>query len=200
MSVPLPFPRRRATAEPTGLVASRSTVRQANPDDAEAVGAVQADLWVGAFTDVLPAEALALCTPESFAQAWRSSLSAPPSADHLLLIAAEDESIVGLAAVAPGDEPDLDATELLLFGVVERHRCRGHASRLMAAVAESVEQRGGDLLISWVLIGHEEMRAHLQGAGFVADGARRERVVDPEGRTVTEVRLVVSLRTGSPLR
>ncbi|GAB77353.1 Protein N-acetyltransferase, RimJ/RimL family [Austwickia chelonae] len=194
MTVPLPFPRPRDEVQQAGPGFSRSGVRQARPDDAEAVGAVQAALWVKSFADDLPAEALAMCTPAAFTASWRSSLVDPPSDGHRLLVATEGEGIVGLAAFVPGDEPDLDGAELLLLGVAEDRRRRGHASRLLSAVAEAVEQGGDELLVAWIVAGHEELRAHLQGAGFIADGAYRERVVGPGARTVTEVRLVVSLR------
>lgn len=179
----------------TGTSHSDIGVRRATPADAEAIGDVQAAVWRAAYADVVPAEALAVSTPTAFADAWRSSLGrATP--DHALLVAHEGAAVVGLAALGPSDDPDLDdatTIDLLVLGVAPARRRAGHGSRLLAAVADLARQRGARRLTAWVLIAHEETRAFLQGAGFGPDGARRRRIVDPDGGTVLEVRLVAGL-------
>lgn len=171
-------------------------VRRAGVADASAVGRVQALVWAQAFADDLPPQALELCTPEGFAAAWRAGLSDPPSPDHVLLLAHEGDHVVGLAALGPSPDPDSPgASEILVLGVEPEARRRGHGSRLLAAVADLT--RDGELLV-WVVARHDGTRAFLQGAGFAPDGARRERVVDPDGGTVMEARLVTALSDVRP--
>lgn len=168
-------------------------VRRATHQDADAIGTVQAAIWHDAYAADLPADALAACTPQAFADAWRASLIAPPSPAYVLLVAHAGDAIVGLAALGPSDDPDLaetGAAELLVLGVDPGHRRQGHGSRLLAAAVDLCRERGVPLLAAWVLAGHEGTRAFLQGAGFGPDRARRHRVVDPDGGTVLEARLV----------
>lgn len=175
-------------------------VRPAGPADAAAVGGIQARLWRAAYARDLPEEALAACTEQAFTAAWRDALTAPPGPDHVLLVAYDGGEIVGFAALSPADDPDLAGQavlEVTVAGVDPRRRRLGHGSRLLAAAADLARERATSSLITWVLVAHEETRAFLQGAGFGPDRARRERVVDPAGRTVHEARLVAAL-PGSP--
>ena len=82
-------------------------------------------------------------------------------------------------------------------GVHPEARHQGHGSRLLNAAVDTL--RAGDAaeelatVATWVPAGAEGTRAFLQVAGFAPDGAWRERVVDDEGGTVREVRLVATL-------
>ncbi|MBW3086491.1 Mycothiol acetyltransferase [Austwickia sp. TVS 96-490-7B] len=169
-------------------------VRGALPADADDVGRLQAALWADAFAADLPEAVLAQCTPAAFSAAWRTSLSDPPSPGHVLWLAHEGSTVVGLSAVGPSDDPDLhNAAEILVMGVDVDHRERGHGSRLLAASVEQARTLSAALLVAWVPFSQETVRAFLQGAGFAPDGARRTRVVDPQGRTLGEARMVAQL-------
>ena len=81
-----------------GPVADAS-VRIARPNDASAVGLVQAAVWRAAFDAVLPQEVLEQFDASRFAHVWRESLKAPPSPRHVLLVGCAGEQVVGFAAV-----------------------------------------------------------------------------------------------------
>ncbi|MCA0436662.1 MAG: GNAT family N-acetyltransferase [Actinobacteria bacterium] len=171
-------------------------VRQAGAGDAETVGRIQAELWRDAYADDLPPQALAVSTAEAFAAAWRASLTPPTQPDHALLLAHAGGDVVGLVALGPSEDPDLagaGAVELLVGGVAVHRRGAGHGSRLLAAATDLARDRGAGLLTAWVLVSHERTRTFLQGAGFGPDRARRERIVDPDGRTVLEARFAASI-------
>ena len=172
-----------------------ASVRIARTSDAPAVGMVQAMVWREAYAAHLPSAVVDQFEPRGFTNAWRSSLQNPPSGDHLLLVACAGEQVVGFAAVAPSDDPDLaaDGAELLVLGVHPEARHQGHGSRLLNAAVDTARGRGRVSLSAWILAEAEEVRAFLHSAGLESDGAQRERVVSPDGRTVWEVRLGASV-------
>lgn len=51
---------------------------------------------------------------------------------------------------------------------------------------------------TWVLTDQDDVRRFLTGSGFAPDGAHRERVVAPDGRTLREVRLIVAIGPPAP--
>lgn len=168
-----------------------ASVRIARASDAPAVGLVQAVVWREAYAAHLPAEVVDQFEPRGFTNAWRSSLQKPPSRDHLLLVACAGEQVVGFAAVAPSDDPDLseDGAELLVLGVHPDARRQGHGSRLLNAAVDTARGRGRRSLAAWILADAEDVRVFLHSAGLESDGAQRERVVSADGDTVWEVRL-----------
>lgn len=178
----------------SGPVADAS-VRLARVSDAPAVGMVQSVVWREAYAAQLPAEVVGQFEPRGFTNAWRTSLTSPPSRDHLLLVACAGDQVVGFAAVAPSEDPDLAETgaELLVLGVHPEARRQGHGSRLLNAVVDTARGRGRTSLAAWVLAESGPVRDFLHTAGLESDGAQRERVVSAEGDTVWEVRLGASV-------
>lgn len=177
-----------------GPVADAS-VRIARPNDVAAVGVVQSTVWRDAYAAVLASEVLDQFEPRAFTAAWRHSLAAPPTPDHLLLVACAGEQIVGFAAVGPSDDPDAEPTvaELLVIGVHPDARRQGHGSRLLNAVVDTARGRGRNTVNAWVLATDEHTRAFLRAAGFEPDGAHRTRIVSEDGATAAEVRLTASV-------
>ena len=172
-----------------------ASVRIARASDAPAVGIVQAVVWREAYAAHLPASVVDQFEPRGFTNAWRSSLQNPPSRDHLLLVACAGEQVVGFAAVAPSEDPDLspDGAELLVLGVHPEARHQGHGSRLLNAAVDTARGRGRRSLSVWILAEAQQVRAFLHAAGLESDGAQRERVVSADGDTVWEVRLGASV-------
>lgn len=176
-----------------------ASVRTARPSDAPAVGLVQAWVWQTEYADLLAPEVVEALTGPRFAAVWRQSLEQPPSPRHRLLVACAGPQVVGYVALGPAeDEPGLDpaTTGMLLDGGVHpQGRRAGHGSRLLNAAVDTLRagSDGLEAVATWVLADAEATRAFLVGAGFEPDGAWRDRVVDEDGRTAREVRLVVSL-------
>lgn len=189
-------PHDHGTADP-GPVADAS-VRTARPSDAPAVGLVQAWVWQTEYADLLAPEVVEALTGPRFAAVWRRSLEQPPTPRHRLLVACAGPQVVGYVALGPvEDEPGLDPDRtgvILDGGVHPQGRRTGHGSRLLNAAVDTLRAGNDDLeaVATWVLADAEATRAFLAGAGFEPDGAWRDRVVDEDGRTAREVRLVVS--------
>lgn len=179
---------------PTGPVADAS-VRRARPNDAPAVGLVQAAVWREAYAGVVPEEVLSALDPKDFAAAWRRSLEAPPAGAYRLLVSLAGAQVVGFAAVGPTQDPDADheTAELSSLCVHPDARRSGHGSRLLNAAVDTLREAGATHVTCWVLAAADATRGFLAASGFAPDGAHRERVVGPDGETAREVRLGVSV-------
>ncbi|MDQ1538898.1 MAG: hypothetical protein QOE58_3291 [Actinomycetota bacterium] len=178
----------------TGPVADASA-RIARPNDASAVGLVQAAVWRKAYGDVLPPEVVDQFDPATFARVWRDSLKNPPSHRHVLLVGCAGEQVVGFVAVGPSTDPDAGETsgEVLALGVHPEARCAGHGSRLLNAAVDTLRGKGFSSMSVWLLARDEQARAFLTAAGLSPDSAYRDRAVDTDGTLVREVRLTAEL-------
>jgi ribosomal protein S18 acetylase RimI-like enzyme len=172
-----------------------ASVRRARPNDAPAVGMVQAVLFREAYAGRVPDDVVALFEPDAFARSWRESLTAPPEGVHRLMVACAGEQVVGLAAVGPSQDPDAAGAtgEVTVLGVHPEARRQGHGSRLLNASIDVLREAGADAVSLWVLADDEVLRAFLTASGFAPDGAYRDRVVSGEGLTLREVRLSAGL-------
>jgi ribosomal protein S18 acetylase RimI-like enzyme len=183
------------THSPTAGPVADASARIARPNDASAVGLVQAAVWRDAYGAVLPQEVVDQFDASNFARVWRDSLKTPPSPRHLLLVACAGEQVVGFAAVGPSVDPDATMTsgEVLALGVHPDARRSGHGSRLLNAAVDTLRAKGFDSMSVWLLAGDEDTRAFLSAAGLSPDGAYRDRVIDPDGALAREVRLTADL-------
>ena len=172
-----------------------ASVRRARPNDAPAVGMVQATAFRAAYAGRLPEQVLSLFEPDAFARGWRESLAAPPEGVHRLLVACAGEQVVGLAAIGPAQDPDAGpaAGEVTVLAVHPDARRQGHGSRLLNASVDLLAEAGAESVTLWLLSDDESARAFLTASGFAPDGAYRDRVVSPDGDTLREVRLTADI-------
>jgi GNAT superfamily N-acetyltransferase len=172
-----------------------ASVRAARPNDAPAVGMVQAVVFREAYAGRMPDDVVAMFEPEPFARAWRDSLTTPPEGVHRLLVACAGAQVVGAAAIGPSQDPDAGpaAGEVTLLAVHPDARRQGHGSRLLNAGVDLLRDAGAESVAAWLLADDEDGRAFLTSSGFGPDGAFRDRVVSPDGDTLREVRLTAVL-------
>ena len=172
-----------------------ASVRRARPNDAPAIGMVQATVFREAYAGRVPDEIVSLFEPDAFARTWRESLAAPPEGVHRLLVACAGEQVVGLAAIGPSQDPDAGsaAGEVTVLAVHPDARRQGHGSRLLNASVDLLAEAGAESVTLWLLTDDERTRAFLTASGFAPDGAFRDRVVSPDGDTLREVRLTADL-------
>ncbi len=172
-------------------VADRS-VRVAWADDADAIGAVQARAWRETYASALPDELLAELDAAALAERWRAAVTAPPTAKHRVLVALERNTVVGFAATAPSEDPDATPTdgEIVAFHVDPQWFGLGHGSRLLAAVVDTLRADGFVRSRIWQVAGDDALRAFLEPAGWMPDGAHRTLDLTGEGSaTLRQVRL-----------
>lgn len=172
-----------------------AAVRTAGPTDANAVGAVQAQLWRAAYGKFLSPELLDQFTPAAFGAVWAKSLTSPPSPLHRLLVATQGSDLVGFVAIGPTQTDPTDDVEgagatgeILVGGVLASHQRSGHGSRLLNAAVDTL--RAGDFgrVEMWVLAVDTETLEFAEQAGLATDGAWRERAL-PGDATARELRM-----------
>jgi GNAT superfamily N-acetyltransferase len=172
------------------------SARVAWADDAGAVAALQVRAWQTAYAGLLPAETLAL-DPDETAEAWGAALRSPGDARNRVLVALERNRLVGYAVVSPAADPDCDPVvdaELQELVVDPDERGKGHGSRLLHAVVDTMRADRFTRAVTWTVTGADELQRFLTDAGWAADTARRELDLDGTGATTVEqVRLHTSL-------
>lgn len=173
------------------------SVRLATVRDAPAVAATQSAAWHDAFAGTLPPAVLdQLRGPVAVAQ-WRAAVLTPPSPRHRLLVAVTGEEVVGFAALAPSEDPDLDPAddaEIVALSVQPAHLRAGHGSRLVNAAVDQLRESGFRTAHVWLAESDSRLREFLEGAGWGDDGARRS--LDLHGDEAVVVR---QLRLGSTI-
>jgi GNAT superfamily N-acetyltransferase len=153
-------------------------VRLARLGDVPSLTQVQQRCWVDA--PGMP-QGTPTPNPAESERAWERAILAPPSPRHQVWVALEGNEIVGLAALAPASDPDLDAqsdSELIVLAVDPAHRRHGHASRLLSATMQSLTDSAGRTATSWINASDDASRRFLETAGWGADGAHRTLTID----------------------
>ena len=169
------------------------SVRPASPADVPEIARIQVETWRFGYATILPPAVLEGVTVEAAAAAWGEAVAAPPSPRHHVLVALEQDTIVGFTAVGPADDlrpddPEPDTTVAVGPLLVEpRWGRRGHASRLMAAVIDHARGDGMTRAISWIPEQDTASREFLIGAGWAPDGLAR--ALDTGAGELREIRL-----------
>ncbi|MEY9213385.1 GNAT family N-acetyltransferase [Thermobifida halotolerans] len=156
-------------------------VRPAREGDVEAIVDVQVAAWREMYRGALPEEVLAEMSGAearaAFVERWRAAVAAPPTSRHRLLVATDEGTVAGFAAIGPAQDddrwPGTDA-EIYALHVAPVFARRGHGSRLLHAVVDHLLDDGFQAVYVWTLERDNPLRAFVERAGWAADGARRE--------------------------
>jgi GNAT superfamily N-acetyltransferase len=181
-------------------------VRPARPDDAAEIARVQLATWRHAYRRILPRQVLEEIDESWVTHRWRTSIEAPPSPRHRVLVAieqAEQAYLVGFVAAGVADEtalaPDEDPVTMLRPDVASitdllvepRWGRRGHGSRLLAACTDLWREDGFHTALAWAFEADPAMLAFLTSAGWELDGVAR--ALDMDDLLVPQVRLHTDL-------
>jgi len=169
-------------------------VRPAAAADVAEIARLQLEIWRTAYATILPAHILGGLTDVDVAAHWSAAVSDPPSAQHRVLVAVEQQWTVGFAAFGPAQDEGLDpaANGLITALLVEpRWGRRGHGSRLLAATVDLLRLDGLSTAVTWLAEQDRASQAFFASAGWEPDGAGR--ALDAGGRVVNEVRLHAAL-------
>ena len=173
-------------------------VRPARAADAADLAHIQIASWQAGYADLVPAPVLAELTSAEAADRWHdqweAAAASPPTSRHRVLVAVErgddgNRTVVGFTSFGPATDPDLwPATDAELYELHVHPQLsgRGHGSRLLNALADTVREDGFHTLCVWALESDRSLREFLESAGWAPDGARRELDM---GTPVPEVRL-----------
>jgi predicted N-acetyltransferase YhbS len=172
------------------------SVRPARPGDVDEIARIQVETWQTGYATILPAAVLDSLSPEQARPAWADAVASPPSPHHHVLVAQEQQWIVGFVALGPADDLRPDdpepATTVALGPLLVEPRWgrRGHASRLVAAAVEHAVGDGMTRAIIWIPEADNASREFFVGAGWAADGLVR--ALDTGAGELREIRLHTS--------
>lgn len=170
-----------------------ASVHRARPAEAEAIAALTLGAWRAEPPELLPHDVLDRVAVADLAADWREAITSPPSPRHLVLTALEGDDVVGYALAAPSQDPDAapDGTSAEVLDLVVRadRTRRGHGSRLLAAVVDTLRAAGCTEVLAWVPVGDDARLAFLAAAGLVPDGASRTLDGGPGAAALRQVRL-----------
>lgn len=179
-----------------------ASVRAAGPADVAEIARLQLDTWRIGYARLLPADLLAGLTPDRAETRWAAAVATPPSTRHHVLVACEQEVVVGFVALGPADRddpdeapaagpdraPDPDAVGVILTLLVEpRWGRRGHGSRLLAAAVDHLRADGVTHALTWVPDADTASIALYESSGWEPDGYVR--TLDADGHRFREIRL-----------
>jgi GNAT superfamily N-acetyltransferase len=178
-------------------------VRTARPDDAGEIARIQLSTWRVAYAMILPQRALDQLDEGWMAHRWRDAISAPPTTRHRVLVAvesADQEYVVGFAAIGPADEAAMapeeaplaeDVASITDLLVEPRWGRRGHGSRLLAAAVDLWRADGFAAAVAWAYDGDVATTKFLSSAGWAPDGVTR--ALDVDDQLIAQLRLRTTL-------
>ncbi len=175
-------------------------VRDATAADASAIAQIQGACWRHDYS--WPEEVFAALEDADAELAWTRAVIAPPGPGFRLLVATSGSQVVGFAALTPSQDSDAtgETAEIAVWEVYPSDRGHGHASRLLAALADHARSVGARELTIWIAPGDDARQHILRTAGFGPDGAHREIALDDGtdseatgSATMRQIRLATAL-------
>ena len=156
------------------------TVREATPDDADAIAHVHVETWRAAYGAVLPAAAF---DPAARRRWWREVLARGNASGW---VAEARGTLVGFASTGVARDEPADVGELYAIYVLPESWGTGAGRALIERAEQSLRGAGFREAMLWVLEGNERAERFYRAAGWVHDGGRK--VEEFQGAEVAELR------------
>lgn len=170
--------------------------RLALPAEAERIAAVQRRSWQQLFPGDVADHVLGSVDLATMAQSWASAITKPPLAKFRVMVATEQNRVVGFAAIGPSDDDDAHPGQDAMIGefIIDPPAQRqGHGSRLLNAVADTLRADGFGRVTWWVRSTDDPLRRFLQSAGWAPDGGHQTVGTEDEAASVKMIRMHTSL-------
>lgn len=166
-----------------------TTLREARPEDAEAIAAIHIGSWQAAYRHLLPAAYLDSLSAQLSRRTsqWRQRTA---TTGHGVLVAQDGPEVVGWIASErlSRDEGASSSTgEIQAIYLAPEHWRRGLGRRLIAAALQDLARQGCGEATLWVLQGNEQAVAFYRTLGFDAEPAATQ-VIERGGVRLVEQR------------
>jgi RimJ/RimL family protein N-acetyltransferase len=161
-------------------IADRITIRDAAPDDADAIAQVHVSSWRWAYDGLLPASVLEGLSVDERATMWRQAVADPdPAARVFVAEDATDDAgrrLLGFASVGSTTDEDAPAGtgELFAIYLVREIAGVGLGAELLGRAVEALRSAGLGRGTLWVLETNERARRFYERHGWAFDGTRSE--------------------------
>ena len=160
-------------------------VRDARPEDAEAIARVHTRSWQAGYAHVFPAEALAEISVARRRAFWERHLLSPENRSALV-VAEVAGAVAGFASTGHARGEDEGVGELYAIYVEPEHWDTGLGRALIGEAEERLKSGGFTEAMLWVLDDNPRARRFYEAAGWTHDGGSKRDVF--LGTEVTEVR------------
>lgn len=148
-------------------------LRNATPEDAEAIGQIKVAAWRAAYQEFIPADFLAGINPADNLDSLRERLSAQ-GPEFTISVAETDKKVVAFSIIGKPRYPAaLHTMELWALNVIPEYWQLGIGSKLVARAADYSKQHGFDSIELWCISGNRPAQLAYHKAGFVASGQQR---------------------------
>ncbi len=170
-------------------------IREAEPDDAEALGRIHVRAWQAAYRGQLSDGYLDTLSVEDRTEQWRVNLVRERSAWRTWVVE-EGGTVVGWATTGPSEDADADdrTAEVYAIYLEPGHLGAGLGRALFEHATADLRARGFGSATLWVLRTNERARRFYEVAGWYADGATTAERVDCEMRPTVRYRADLVLR------
>ncbi|MFP5416760.1 MAG: N-acetyltransferase family protein [Actinomycetes bacterium] len=164
--------------------------------EADRLATIQRRSWQQLFPSEVADHVLAHVDLDSMAQSWAAAIARPPLARFRVLVALAESRPVGFAAIGPSDDEDAHPGQDALVGefiIDPPHQRRGHGSRLLHAVADTLRADGFTRATWWVRSTDDPLRRFLESSGWGPDGGHRTVGTEDEAASVKMLRMHTTL-------
>jgi GNAT superfamily N-acetyltransferase len=156
-------------------------VREARPDDAEAIARVHVRTWQEAYTHAFPADALASLSVERWTAQWQEWLE---PGDITVLVAEEGGEVRAFASAGPSRDEE-GVGELYAIYVEPSRWGRGLGLDLILETERRLRGAGFRAAMLWVLEDNPHARGFYESGGWAPEVTRRQTFLGVE---INEIR------------
>lgn len=151
---------------------STLVIRDARPEDADAVAGVHVHSWQAAYRGLIDQSVLDDLSIAERAEGWRRILAEPLPTGYGTLVAVRDDQVIGWASLGSGRDPDgLRDGEVYGIYVDPSAWSTGAGHALLEAAEQRIAAAGHDRAYLWVLDGNERADTFYARHGWEEDGA-----------------------------
>jgi len=144
------------------------TIRNARPEDGEAIARVQIKAWQSAYAHIFPPEKLASLDEglDALADRWRSTILASDRMAAFLVAVEASGEVIGFAAAAKQLVQEFPyETDLQVIYLLPQYQHTGIGRQLMRAIAAALIQAGYKSMMLWVLRENRDARLFYEKLG-----------------------------------
>jgi ribosomal protein S18 acetylase RimI-like enzyme len=165
-------------------------IREATPEDAEAIAGIHVRAWQAAYRGQLSDEYLDGLRVDDRLEMHRIALRSPPP-EYRMWIADDGGHPVGFAVTGKSEDADAEDRTAELYAIyLEPERMGTGAGRtLFAHAVDDLRDRGYRVVTLWVLETNERARRFYEVAGWKHDGTVTSEHVDCEMRPTMRYRV-----------
>jgi ribosomal protein S18 acetylase RimI-like enzyme len=165
-------------------------IREATPQDAEAISGIHVRAWQAAYRGQLSDEYLDGLRVEDRLEMHRAALGSPPP-EYRMWVADDAGRPVGFAVTGKSQDADAEerTAELYAIYLEPEHMGTGLGRALFEHALDDVRQRGFRAATLWVLETNERARRFYEIAGWKHDGTVTSEHVDCEMRPTVRYRV-----------